>query len=51
MKGRTFIGILLIILGAVFLLDRLQVVKFATLISMYWPVLLIGVGVNQLFSR
>lgn len=51
MKGRTFIGILLIILGAVFLLDRLEVVKFATFISMYWPVLLMAVGVNQLFSR
>jgi len=51
MKGRTFIGILLIILGTVFLLDRMEIVEFTTLISMYWPVILIAVGVNQLFSR
>ncbi|NLN40387.1 MAG: hypothetical protein GX160_00035 [Clostridiales bacterium] len=51
MRGRTFIGILLIAFGALFLLDRLGIVEFGTLISMYWPLILIIIGANQLFSR
>ena len=51
MRGRTFIGILFVILGTLFLLDKLEIIKFATLVSMYWPVILIAIGVNQLYSK
>ncbi len=51
MHGRTFIGILLILLGAGFLLDKVGIIAFGTLISTYWPVFLIVIGANQFFSR
>ncbi|HZJ58064.1 MAG TPA: DUF5668 domain-containing protein [Clostridia bacterium] len=51
MRGRIFIGILLIALGLGFLLDRLGIILFSTLISTYWPAILILVGASQLFSK
>ncbi|NLJ66868.1 MAG: cell wall-active antibiotics response protein [Clostridiales bacterium] len=51
MRGRTFIGILFIALGIGFLLDRMDIITFSTLISTYWPAILILIGVSQLFSR
>mgnify|MGYP000873817396 CR=1 FL=1 len=51
MRGRTFIGLLLVVLGIGFLLDRLEIIQFITLIEIYWPVILILIGVSQLFSR
>ena len=51
MHGRTFVGILLVVLGAGFLLDRLDIIQFSTLLSIYWPVFLLIIGANQLFSR
>lgn len=51
MRGRTFVGLLLVVLGIGFLLDRLEIIQFITLIEIYWPVILILIGVSQLFSR
>ncbi|HZK57061.1 MAG TPA: DUF5668 domain-containing protein [Clostridia bacterium] len=51
MRGRTFVGLLLVVLGVGFLLDRLEIIQFITLIEVYWPVILILIGVSQLFSR
>ena len=51
MRGRTFVGLLLVILGVGFLLDRLEIIQFITLIEIYWPVILILIGASQLFSR
>ncbi len=40
-RGRIFWGVLLVVLGAVFLLDRTGVIDAGTLISRWWPVLVI----------
>lgn len=51
MQGRKFIGIILVLLGAGILLDRMDVIEFSKLISVYWPIFLIVIGANQLFTR
>ncbi len=51
MHGRTFIGILLVILGAGFLLDKMDVIQLSTLIPIYWPIFLILIGASQLLSK
>jgi hypothetical protein len=50
-SGRVPVGpILLIVLGVVFLLDQLDVLRFSE-IARYWPVLLIAVGAWALVVR
>jgi hypothetical protein len=50
-SGRVPVGpILLIVLGVVFLLDQLDVLRFSE-IARYWPVLLIAVGAWALVAR
>jgi len=50
-SGRVPVGpILLIVLGVVFLLDQLDVLRFSE-IARYWPVLLIGAGAWALVAR
>lgn len=51
MQGRSFIGIILIALGAGFLLDQLDIISFTTLISIYWPVFIILIGANHTFTK
>lgn len=51
MSGRTLIGIILVILGAAFLLDQLAIIKLGVLISTYWPLLLIAIGVYHLVKK
>src|SRR5690554_6929133 len=51
MHGRGFLGVILVILGTGILLDRLSVIACSTLISTYWPVILIAAGGNQLLSK
>lgn len=50
MRGRIFVGIILVILGIGLLMDRTGVIPFSQLISTYWPVILIIIGINELFS-
>lgn len=47
---RYWLGILLIALGAIFLLDSLGVVTFRSLMRHFWPVLLILVGIGILLK-
>lgn len=51
MKGRYFFGIILIILGAGFLLEQLDIIYFGDIISLYWPSILILIGLSGLFDK
>jgi len=49
-QGRIFWGLVLVILGVLFLLDRLGGFDFGTMISTYWPVIFIILGFSILIS-
>ena len=51
-KGKT-IGILFIIIGLIILLNNLNFIKVSIveLIRIYWPIILIWVGVDKLLSK
>jgi predicted membrane protein len=49
-QGRIFWGLILIILGALFLMDRIGGFDFGYMISTYWPVIFIIVGFSILVS-
>jgi hypothetical protein len=46
-----FSGILLVLLGALFLADQFGVLSFGQVFSRWWPALLIGAGVLRLIER
>lgn len=50
-QGRIFWGLLLIVLGVLFLLDRMGQVDFGDLFSRYWPVVFILIGISILLSH
>jgi predicted membrane protein len=50
-QGRIFWGLLLVILGVVFLLDRMGRLDFGDLIGRYWPVIFILIGISILLSN
>ena len=50
-QGRIFWGLLLIVLGVVFLLDRMGRLDFGDLIGRYWPVIFILIGISILLSN
>ena len=47
-RGRLLVGVVLVVLGLVFLLDRLGVASADRLFSAFWPLLIIAAGVLQL---
>lgn len=51
-KGKS-IGILLIVIGLLFLLNNLNLIKVSIveLIRVYWPVILIWIGIDKLISK
>ena len=51
-KGKS-IGILFIILGLLFLANNLDLIKvsIAELIRVYWPIILIWIGIDKLISK
>jgi hypothetical protein len=49
-SGRIFWGLVLILLGVLFLLDQMGRVDFGDLISGWWPLILVAAGVWQLIS-
>ena len=51
-KGKS-IGILFIILGLLFLANNLDLIKVSIveLIRVYWPIILIWIGVDKLISK
>jgi predicted membrane protein len=51
MKGRYFVGILLILIGTGFLGDQLGYLDFGDIISTYWSVIIIIAGLAGLFDR
>ena len=51
MKGKYLFGIILIIIGAGFLLDQFNVISFGSIFSLYWPMILIIVGLLGLFDK
>lgn len=50
-QGRIFWGLLLIVMGVVFLLDRMGRLDFGDLVSDYWPVVFILIGISILLSN
>jgi predicted membrane protein len=50
-QGRIFWGLLLIVLGGLFLLDQMDKLDFGDLIGRYWPVVFIILGVSILLSN
>ncbi len=51
MSGKYFWGLILILLGGGLLLDQLGFLDFGDVISLYWPSVLIILGVLGLFDR
>ena len=50
-KRELFLGLALMAVGAVFLLDHLNVLSFSEAVRMFWPLILIWIGVTRLLSR
>jgi len=50
-QGRIFWGILLILLGVLFLLDQMDKLDFGDLVGRYWPVIFILLGISILLSN
>ena len=48
MKHRVFLPVVLVVLGIYFLMDNLGLIHFSLkeILSVWWPVVLIGVGVS-----
>jgi predicted membrane protein len=49
-QGRIFWGLMLIILGVLFLLDQLGEIDFGEIVSVYWPVIFIVIGLSILIG-
>ena len=50
-SGRIFAGLVLIVIGGLFLLDRLGEFDFGTMLSRYWPVIFFLIGISTLISN
>lgn len=50
-SGRVFAGLVLIVVGGLFLLDQLGEFDFGTMISRYWPVIFFLIGISVLISN
>ena len=50
-QGRIFWGILLVVLGVLFLLDQMDKLDFGDLVGRYWPVIFILIGISILLSN
>lgn len=53
MKSGKSIGVLLILIGTLFLLNNLDLisVSFSEIIKTYWPIILIWLGVDRLLRK
>lgn len=51
MRGRYFVGILLILIGAGFLMDQFEIISFGDLMDTFWPSILIIAGLLGLMER
>src|SRR4030043_390808 len=50
-QGRIFWGLLLIVLGVLFLFDQMGRLDFGDLVGRYWPVIFILIGISILLSN
>lgn len=50
-QGRIFWGLLLIVLGVLFLLDQVDRLDFGDLVSRYWPAVFILIGISILVNN
>lgn len=50
-SGRIFWGLVLILVGVLFLLDRMGQIDFGSLFSRYWPLILIFAGLGHLVAN
>jgi cell wall-active antibiotic response 4TMS protein YvqF len=50
-SGALFGGLVLIAVGALFLLDRLDVADFGYVTRRYWPLIVVAFGVSKLLHR
>jgi hypothetical protein len=50
-QGRIFWGLLLIVMGVFFLLDRMGRLDFGDLVARYWPVTFIIIGISIILSN
>lgn len=51
MNGKYFWGVLLIIIGAGLLLEQLDIISFGQIFKLYWPSILILIGLINLFNK
>jgi len=51
MSWRAFVGVVLVVFGAGFLLDQLEVIEFGALLSTWWPLIIIAIAIIQLVTR
>jgi len=51
MSSRSWIGILLLVLGIGFLMQQAGIISFTAVLSMWWPFLFIFIGIVQFSSR
>jgi predicted membrane protein len=50
-RSRVLTGVLLVVLGGVFLLDALEVASAGAILSDWWPLAIVAVGAAQLLER
>lgn len=51
MKSRNITGLILILLGVGFLLDRFNVIPFGDVVQSWWPIIFVAMGVVQIINR
>ncbi len=51
MRGRKFWGLILVVLGALLLLDQMHMLDFGELLSRFWPLIFIFIGARMILSR
>lgn len=51
MSGRVVAGLIVILVGIGLLLDARNILEFGDVVSTYWPLILIAVGIGMLVSR
>ncbi|GKX30657.1 hypothetical protein SH1V18_31370 [Vallitalea longa] len=51
MKRRNLLGILIIAIGIIILLGRLDIIESDNIFSTYWPIIIIAIGLVNLFDK
>ncbi|WP_373894297.1 LiaF transmembrane domain-containing protein [Virgibacillus natechei] len=51
MAGRVWVGLFFLVFGFSFLLHQAEIIDFGQVLSTWWPLILIIIGIIQLFNR